>query len=157
MTSHHYTTTVRWTGDQGTGTASYRGYSRAHDIEADGRPVLAGSSDPAFRGEADRWNPELLFVAALSECHMLQYLHLCAVAGVVVVGYEDTAGGTMEMTPDGGGAFTEVVLRPAVTVADPGMVDEATKLHERAHELCFLASSVRMPVRHEPTVTVAAG
>lgn len=153
MTRHQYTTTVRWTGNQGAGTASYRGYSRAHDVAADGRPVLAASSDPAFRGEADRWNPELLFVAALSECHLLQYLHLCAVAGVVVTGYEDTAGGTMETTPDGGGAFTEVVLRPVVTVADASMIDQAVALHERAHELCFLASSVRMPVRHEPTVT----
>ncbi|WP_116951315.1 OsmC family protein [Jiangella endophytica] len=153
MTRHQYTTTVRWTGNQGAGTASYRGYSRAHDIAADGRPVLAASSDPAFRGEADRWNPELLFVAALSECHLLQYLHLCAVAGVVVTGYEDTAAGTLELTPDGGGAFTEVVLRPVVTVADAAMIDQAVALHERAHELCFLASSVRMPVRHEPAVT----
>lgn len=153
MTRHQYTTTVRWTGNLGDGTASYRGYSRAHDIAADGRPVLAASSDPAFRGEADRWNPELLFVAALSECHLLQYLHLCAVAGVVVTAYEDTAGGTLELTPDGGGAITEVVLRPVVTVADASMVERAVALHERAHELCFLASSVRMPVRHEPTVT----
>ncbi|SDT51117.1 OsmC family protein [Jiangella sp. DSM 45060] len=153
MTRHQYSTTVRWTGNLGDGTASYRGYSRAHDIAADGRPVLAASSDPAFRGEADRWNPELLFVAALSECHLLQYLHLCAVAGVVVTAYEDTAGGTLELTPDGGGAITEVVLRPVVTVADASMVERAVALHERAHELCFLASSVRMPVRHEPTVT----
>lgn len=154
MTRHHYTTTVHWTGNRGTGTSSYRDYSRSHAIEAEGRPVLAASSDPAFRGEADRWNPELLFVAALSECHLLQYLHLCAIGGVVVTGYEDTAAGTMEMTPDGGGAFTEVVLRPVVTVADASMVERATALHERAHELCFLASSVRMPVRHEPTVVV---
>ncbi|PZF79347.1 OsmC family protein [Jiangella anatolica] len=154
MTRHHYTTTVHWTGNRGTGTSSYRDYSRSHAIEAEGRPVLAASSDPAFRGEADRWNPELLFVAALSECHLLQYLHLCAAGGVVVTGYEDTAAGTMEMTPDGGGAFTEVVLRPVVTVADASLVERATALHERAHELCFLASSVRMPVRHEPTVVV---
>lgn len=153
MTRHQYTTTVRWTGNRGDGTASYRGYSRAHHLLAEGRPVLAASSDPAFRGEADRWNPELLFVAALSECHMLQYLHVCAAAGVVVTRYEDTAAGAMETTPDGGGAFTEVVLRPVVTVADASMVEAAISLHERAHELCFLAASVRMPVRHEPTVT----
>ncbi|WP_026875179.1 OsmC family protein [Jiangella gansuensis] len=156
MAEHSYVTTVRWTGDQGTGTASYRGYSRSHDVLTSGRPALAASADPMFRGEPDRWNPELLFVAALSECHMLQYLHLCAAAGIVVVGYEDTARGTMQVTPDGGGSFTGVLLRPEVTVTDAAMVDQATALHEKAHQLCFIASSVRTPVRHEPVVRVRA-
>lgn len=157
MTRHSYATTVRWTGNEGTGTATYRGYARAHDVMADGRPVIAASSDPAFRGDPAKWNPELLFVAALSECHLLQYLHVCAGAGVVVVAYEDTASATMATTPDGGGSFTEVVLRPVVTVADPSMTTTAAALHDRAHELCFLAASVRTPVRHEPTILVAGG
>lgn len=125
-------------------------------ITAAGRPEIAGSSDPAFRGDARRWNPEQLLVVALSQCHLLWYLHLCAVSDVVVVGYEDHAEGVMEQAEDGGGRFTEVTLRPVVTVAEESMADKAGELHARAHELCFVASSVNFPVRHDPRVEVAS-
>lgn len=148
--THTYELTVTWTGDRGDGTASYRGYSRAHEVSAPGRPPLPGSSDPAFRGEPDRWNPEQLLVASLSQCHMLWYLHVCAAAGVVVTGYADTPQGVMAESADGGGHFTEVVLRPRVTVASADMVERATALHKDAHKLCFIANSVNFPVRHEP-------
>lgn len=141
MERHHsYATTTTWTE------------GRAHETVAAGRPVLLSSSDPAFRGDASRWNPELLLVSALSQCHLLWYLHLCADAGVVVTGYVDAAEGTMVEGADGGGRFEEVVLRPAVTVAEAAIVDRALSLHERAHELCFIARSVNFHVRHEPTV-----
>ena len=153
---HHYETRTVWTGDRGEGTASYRGYDRAHETSAAGRPVLASSSDPAFRGDADRWNPELLLVAALSQCHMLSYLHHCAVSGVTVVAYEDEAAGTMAQEGDGG-RFEEVVLRPQVTVAEPGMVERAAALHEDASRTCFIAASVNFPVRHEPRIVVREG
>nr|WP_240947785.1 OsmC family protein [Planosporangium mesophilum] len=146
--------TVTWTGDRGTGTSSYRAYGRAHEVTAPGLPPLPGSSDPTFRGEPDRWNPEQLLVAALSQCHMLAYLHLCAVAGVVVTGYSDTPRGVMAETADGGGHFTEVVLRPRVTVESADMVERATALHEDAHQVCFIANSVNFPVRHEPVASV---
>ncbi|MGC9669344.1 OsmC family protein [Planosporangium sp. 12N6] len=152
--THTYELTVTWTGDRGTGTASYRGYSRAHEVTAAGPPPLPGSSDPTFRGDPDRWNPEQLLVAALSQCHMLAYLHVCAVAGVVVTGYTDTPRGVMAETADGGGHFTEVALRPRVTVTSPDMVERATALHEDAHRVCFIAGSVNFPVRHEPIVAV---
>ena len=151
---HAYAITTTWTGDRGEGTTGYRAYGRDHDLDADGRPTLAASSDPAFRGDADRWNPELLLVAALSDCHLLAYLHLCAVNGVVVTGYRDEATGTMEQVGDGG-RFTEVVLRPVVTVADASMIERANALHHDAHESCFIAASVNFPVDHEPTVHVA--
>ncbi|MEV4439575.1 OsmC family protein [Streptomyces sp. NPDC049577] len=150
---HTYETTVTWTGNQGTGTATYRGYGRDHEIAAEGRPGLLGSSDPAFRGDAARWNPELLLLAALSECHMLAYLHVCASAGVVVTAYTDQAHGTMRETAEGG-HFTEAVLRPRVEVADAAMTERAAALHEAAHRGCFIAASVNFPVRHEPVVTV---
>ncbi len=145
---------MRWTGDRGSGTSGYRAYARDHVVSAPGKPDLPGSSDPRFRGDPARWSPEELLVAALSQCHMLWYLHLAAVAGVVVTGYVDDASGTMVLEPDGGGQFTEVVLRPAVTVAAPSMVDGAGPLHAEAARLCFIARSVNFPVRHEPTVTV---
>ena len=114
---HNYAVSVTWTGNQGTGTSGYRDYSRNHDVSCDGPHTIAGSSDPAFRGDRTRWNPELELVAALSQCHMLWYLHLCAEAGVIVLSYSDDAAGTMEETADGSGRFTEVVLRPQVTIA----------------------------------------
>ena len=151
-TTHAYAITTTWTGNRGEGTSSYRTYGRDHDLAAEGRPVLAASSDPAFRGDPERWNPELLLVAALSDCHLLAYLHLCAVNGVVVTGYRDEAVGTMEQVGDGG-RFTEVVLRPVVTVAQASMIDRANALHHDAHENCFIASSVSFEVRTEPTAT----
>ncbi|MFI7694842.1 OsmC family protein [Nonomuraea sp. NPDC049655] len=155
MTRHHtYTTTVTWTGNRGTGTSGYRDYDRDHDLSAEGPQVIAGSSDPAFRGDPARWNPEQLLVGSLSQCHMLWYLHLCAEAGVVVTAYADHAAGTMAES-GAGGHFTEVVLRPEVTVAAPEMAETAARLHEDAHKACFIAASVNFPVRHEPTVRTA--
>ena len=103
--SHRYETTVTWTGNAGTGTSGYRDYQRTHEISADGKPTISGSADPAFRGDPARWNPEELLVVSLSQCHMLSFLSLCAVEGVVVTDYRDRATGTMVETPDGGGHF----------------------------------------------------
>ena len=150
---HSYDLSVTWTGNTGEGTAGYRTYTRDHVIRTDGRPDLHGSADPTFRGDSARWNPELLMLAALSECHLLSYLHVCVAEGIVVTAYVDVANGAMTTDPDGSGRFTEVVLRPQVTVADPAMVEGATRAHRRANELCFIANSVNFPVRHEPTVT----
>jgi organic hydroperoxide reductase OsmC/OhrA len=153
--AHRYEVTVLWTGNRGEGTASYRAYSREHEVTMEGRPAIQGSSDPTFRGDRERWNPEQLLVAALSQCHLLSYLHVCAVSDVVVTAYEDHAEGEMLETEDGGGRFSEVTLRPVVTVAESSMSDRALELHDRAHELCFIASSVNFPVRHEPEIKVA--
>ncbi|HEU5023829.1 MAG TPA: OsmC family protein [Spirillospora sp.] len=152
--THHYEVTVTWTGDTGSGTSSYRAYERAHDVEAAGKPPIAGSADPSFRGDPSRWNPEELLVASLSQCHMLSYLSLCAREGIAVTGYVDRPHGTMIETPDGGGRFEEVVLRPEVTLADPARAGEAARLHERAHQVCFIAASTNFPVRHEPEMTM---
>jgi organic hydroperoxide reductase OsmC/OhrA len=154
---HTYETEVAWTGNRGTGTDSYRSYGRDHEIAAAPLPTILGSADRSFRGDADRWNPEQLLLAALSQCHLLSYLHVCATNGVVVTAYTDRAAGTMEETGDGGGHFTEVVLRPAVEVASAEMADKARSLHGEANRLCFIANSVNFPVRHEPAVRVAAG
>lgn len=151
---HSYAISVEWTGNLGEGTSSYRSYSRDHRVHTEGKPSLLASSDPRFRGDAQRYNPEELLVAALSGCHMLWYLHLCANEGIRVVSYTDQAEGRMTVR-DEGGQFLEAVLRPQVVVADRSMVLAATALHERAHRACYIASSVSFPVRHEPTVSVA--
>lgn len=155
--SHHYDVSVRWTGNLGSGTSGYRDFARDHEVTADGATPIAGSADPAFRGDPARWNPEQMLTAALSQCHMLWYLHLASQAGVVVTDYTDDAVGTMVEDADRGGWFTEVVLRPRVSVASPDMIDAAILVHKSAHEKCFLANSVNFPVRHEPVVTSGAG
>ena len=152
-----YSLSLRWTGNRGSGTTDYRGYGRDHELSSPGKPVLLGSSDPAFRGDLDRWNPEELLVAALSQCHLLWYLHLASVAGVVVIDYQDEPVGTLAHSRDGGGQFSEVVLRPVVTVADAGMLGRAQSVHAEANRLCFIARSVNFPVRHLPSSRLADG
>ena len=151
MAQHHYETRLTWADPAG--TADYRTYARQHEVVAPGRPVLVGSADRPFRGDPALWNPELLLLAALSECHLLSYLSFCARAGVVVTAYADRASATM-VQQGMGGHFTEAVLRPEVVVTEASMVEQATALHGPAHDACFIASSVSFPVRHEAVVTV---
>ena len=152
---HHYRVDVEWTGNRGSGTDGYRNYSRDHAIRVAGKSELAGSSDPTFRGDATRHNPEDMLVAALSACHMLAYLHLATVAGVVVTAYADAAEGTMATEGDGG-RFVEVVLRPLVTITAASDAAKAAAVHEAAHHACFIAQSVNFPVRCEPRIVVAS-
>ena len=150
MSEHNYKATITWTGNQGKGTADYRGYERAHEISIHGKPIIPASSDPSFRGDKTRYNPEELLLASLSSCHMLWYLHLCSANGVVVVDYIDEATGVMIETTDGGGYFKEVTLHPKVLVTDESMIEKADKLHEEANKKCFIANSVNFPVHHNP-------
>lgn len=153
--THHYAVIVKWTGNTGTGTSGYRNYERQHEILGEAlKPLIPGSSDPAFRGDPARWNPEELLVAALSACHKLWYLHLCAEAGIVVVAYVDHAEGFMEETTDGSGCFKRVILRPEVTLAPGSDTAKTRELHHKAHAKCFIANSVNFPVECEPQVRV---
>jgi organic hydroperoxide reductase OsmC/OhrA len=150
LREHSYSVNVEWTGNTGKGTSDYRSYTRDYEITVPGKPPIYGSSDPKFRGNPVRYNPEELLVSALSTCHMLWYLHLCADAGIVVVSYEDRAEGIMEEPSDGAGRFVRVTLRPHVRIV--GSVEQAEALHQRAHELCFIANSVNFPVGHEAAI-----
>ena len=149
---HHYAAKVVWTGDQGTGTSSYKAYSRDHKILMEGKADIAGSADPAFRGDQEKHNPEDLLVAALSACHMLWYLHLCADNGVVVLSYEDTSVGVMELNKNGSGQFKEVVLNPDIQISPDSDIEIAKELHYRANEMCFIANSCNFPISHHPTI-----
>jgi organic hydroperoxide reductase OsmC/OhrA len=152
---HTYTCSLTWTGNRGAGTASYTAYSRDHVLSGAGKPDLLGSSDPAFRGDASRYNPEEMLVASLASCHMLWYLHLCADAGVTVLAYRDEPTGRMVEDARKGGYFTEVVLRPRVTIAKVGEAAKARALHESAHQKCFIANSVNFPVGCQPEISVS--
>lgn len=152
---HRYTVRLDWEGDRGGGTRSYTAYGREHRFSAPGKPTIAGSSDPAFRGDASRWNPEELLVASLAACHQLWYLHLAAEAGLVVLAYQDEPIGTMVEDAVRGGWFERVVLRPVVTLRAGDDAARAVALHARAHALCFIANSVNFEVACEPTVVQA--
>jgi organic hydroperoxide reductase OsmC/OhrA len=153
--AHDYKAHLIWDGNLGDGTSTYTGYGRKYRLQIEGKPDLTGSADPIFRGDANVYNPEDLFVAALSSCHLLSYLALCARSKINVVAYEDNASGTLLLRPDGGGRFESVTLRPVVTIAPGGDEKRALELHETAQDLCFIAASVSIPVLHEPQIKVA--
>ncbi|WP_407689687.1 OsmC family protein [Mycobacterium sp. HUMS_1102779] len=145
MGEHRYEIEVVWTG----ATTDYRSYSRNHEVHTLGCLPIPASADPAIgRGDPSRWNPEQLLVAALSQCHMLWYLHLCTDAGIVVVEYRDTAIGTMLDT-----RFSHVTLRPRVVIVSEERAEDAHALHAEAHKRCFIANSVNFPVAHEPRIS----
>lgn len=152
--SHRYEAALTWTGNQGSGTSDYRSYGRSYTVSIVGKLELQGSADPTFRGDAALHNPEDLFLAAVAGCHMLSYLALCARRGIRVLGYEDRASGVLTLE-GGGGRFTGIELRPVVTVAGGADVELAERLHETAHEQCFIANSVSVLIRCNPTIRKA--
>ena len=154
MKSHHYNIAIEWTGNTGKGTAAYKEYERSHRFQVNGKPAIEGSSDPAFRGDATKYNPEEMLVASISSCHMLWYLHFCSENGITVTAYTDNAVGTMTEHADGSGKFTEVILRPVVSITNLDQMDVANHLHAKAHEYCFIANSCNFLIRHEPRIRV---
>lgn len=125
-------------------------YSRVHTISFDGGVVLAGSASPAivplpWSAEAAA-DPEELFVASLSSCHMLWFLDLARRAGLVVERYSDSAEGVLAKNAEGRLAITRVVLRPAVRLAQEADREKLAALHHAAHEACFIANSVTTEV-----------
>ena len=150
---HEYTIHNRWTGNLGTGTSDYRSYSRAYELSGTGKSTpIGGSSDPLYRGDRSRYNPEELLLGSLSGCHMLWVLHLCADAGITVLDYEDQPVGEMNEAPNGAGEFTRAVLRPRMRILQADRIADATAIHKKAHALCAMARSVNFPVEHEPEV-----
>lgn len=149
---HNYKLAIKWNGNRGLGTSDYKAFDRDYAIQIEHKETLNGSADPTFRGDKTKFNPEDMLLASLSSCHMLSYLHLCSVGGIVVIDYYDTATAVMETRIDGGGHFREVTLNPVVTVADASMIDKAITLHKRASEVCFIANSVNFQIKHIPVV-----
>ena len=153
--NHFYKTQLKWTGNKGIGTKDYKSYDRNYTITAPVKSqVIEGSSDPAFLGDTTKYNPEELLVASISSCHMLWYLHLCAQNNITVLQYSDEAKGEMEEDKSGGGKFQKVTLFPTITIQETDAVELAKSLHEKAHEMCFIANSCNFPVHCSPTVKV---
>lgn len=152
LREHLYNLKVRWTGNKGSGTSDYKAYERSHSIWVDGKPELQASSDKVFRGDHTRYNPEELLIAAVSGCHMLWYLHLCADNGIVVLEYEDLPDGVMEELDNGGGHFKVITLNPFITISENSDLAKATALHEMANKKCFISQSLNFPVKHHPVI-----
>ena len=150
---HLYTATVTWTGNQGDGTSDYKAFTRDYDIICAGKPIVKGSADPGYLGDATRHKPEDMLLAALSACHMLWYLHLCTVSKVVVTAYQDAVEGKMLTNQDGSGEFTSVTLKPRITITSDSDAAIADSLHDKANAMCFIARSVNFPVQHESEIT----
>jgi len=152
--AHKYTIEVKWTGNLGMGTESYTSYTRNHQIKKEGGHVIAGSSDPTFRGAPERYNPEELLLSTLSSCHMLMYLHFCAVNKITVTEYIDQPEGIMKEEENGSGRFTLATLKPTIKIVEPEKVEKAKSLHDQAHEYCFIANSVNFPINVAPNIIV---
>lgn len=150
---HTFPSHIKWTGNKGTGTSTYRAYDRTWDLAVAGKPVVSCSNDPMLGGDPSKYNPEDLLITALASCHMLWYLHLCSQAHVVVTEYEDTPIGIGESEPSGKGRFLEAILRPKITITEDSSFEKAIELHQEIHQYCFIARSVNFPVTIEPVVT----
>lgn len=154
MKLHHYELTLNWTGNTGKGTQNYQSYERGHTIHIPNKIDILGSSDPAFRGDETKHNPEELFLSSIASCHMLWYLHFCSEAKIVVTDYQDQAKGSMEENENGSGQFKEVLLNPVVTIRDPEKMELAADLHHKAHQYCFIANSCNFPIEHRAVIWV---
>jgi organic hydroperoxide reductase OsmC/OhrA len=152
---HEYNASIIWTGNLGEGTLNYKSYDRSYDISIGNKAVIKGSSDPAFLGDSSKHNPEDLFLASISSCHMLWYLHFCSANDIIVTEYTDNATGIMIETDINGGRFTEVILNPLVIITDRSKMELANSLHEQANKNCFIANSLNFKVEHNPTCKVA--
>ena len=151
--AHEYAARLIWTGNKGEGTATYRSYDRSYTISINNKPDFSGSADPVFRGDASKHNPEDMLVMALSSCHLLSYLHLCASNGIVLTSYEDDATGIMTEDAVKGGYFTEVTLNIKMNITDASKKEQALALHHDANKLCFIANSINFPLLHNITIT----
>jgi len=149
---HNYNVHIVW--ESKNGTVDYKSYQRDHTISITNKPIIEASSDPSFGGNPVKYNPEELFLASIANCHMLWYLHLCAINNIVVIKYEDSARGIMTEQTDGSGRFTEVVLHPIVTVLSKEMINKAESLHKEANKFCFIANSLNFAVTHQPKTIV---
>ncbi|MGB5244060.1 MAG: OsmC family protein [Lutimonas sp.] len=150
MIEHQYHIRIEWSGNKGCGTSLYKAYGRDFHLSAKNKgQIILGSSDPAFLGDSNRYNPEEMLVAAISSCHMLWYLHLCASHKIVVTAYIDEAEGFMQENKDGSGSFSKVILKPKITLSKGSDQIEAEKLHEKANQMCFIANSCNFSILHQ--------
>lgn len=153
-TQHNYKLAVKWTGNQGSGTSNFKDFERSYSVIIENKLPIFGSSDPEFRGDKTKHNPEELLLAAVSSCHMLWYLHLCLEAKIVIIDYVDNATGILQEFENGNGKFTSITLNPCIIVTEKSMIEKAFELHKKANEFCFVSNSLNIEVAHLPIINV---
>ena len=151
---HHYKLSAKWHGNKGTGTSSLKAYDRSHTVSINNKPDLYLTTDNPQVGDKTKLNPEDLLLTAVASCHMLSYLYVCAMEGIVVTDYIDNATGVMIEKKEGGGQFKEIILNPVVTVAEQATLAKSIELHHKAHEICYIANSVNFEVKNNPVSKV---
>lgn len=147
--TNEYTSTIRWTGNTGQGTATYKGYERTWDIAVPGKDVVHCSNDPLLGGDPSKLNPEDLLLSALSACHMLWFLHLASTAKIKVLSYEDTPTAEGESLTDGSGRFISATLKPRIEIEVGDDVVRAKAIHQEIHRYCFIARSINFPITYD--------
>lgn len=136
---------IHWT--RGEHDFTYERYRRDHTWHFPGGETVAASSAPEYLGSVERVDSEEAFVAAVASCHMLTFLAIAARKRIVIESYEDAAVGTMEKNEEGRLAVTRIVLRPRIDFGgEPPDASALARLHEQAHEHCFIANSIRTQV-----------
>lgn len=147
----HHRASVSWSRAAET-AFTYEAYPRDHRVTFGGGATFGASAAPEYKGTAELPNPEEMMVAALSSCHMLTFLAICAKKGVGVDRYEDEAEGHLEKNAEGRLAVTRVTLQPHVDFSPGVDVDDAAlaKLHEASHRGCFIAASVTTKITVSP-------
>lgn len=143
---HIFKATLNWTSKKE--DSSSKIYSKTHQIQIEGKPILDISAAKVFKGDPTLYNPEDLLLSSLVSCHMMSYLYVCSQNGIEVLEYSDNAEATLEVNPDGSGRFAEVRLYPRVKISNPDQIQLALELHQKANELCFIANSCNFPVLH---------
>jgi organic hydroperoxide reductase OsmC/OhrA len=150
---HKFKASLVWTGAAAGPAETYQSYSREWTFTQEGREDLVGTAAVPYRGDPALRNPEDLLLASVSACHCLSYLAEAALAGVTVVDYNDECEALMTVK-DGKMRITEIILRPLVTISS-GSIEAADALHEKAHDVCFIANSVNFEILVEPETELA--
>ncbi len=153
--NHTFKATVKWEIKEGESTQNPRTFSRNHEVLIDNKAIpLQVSAAKTFRGDDSLYNPEDLLLSALTSCHMMSYLYVCAQNNIEVLSYTDNAEADLEVEASGSGSFKTVRLKPVVTIKDESQKDLAKSLHIKANQLCFIANSCNFPIVHNATIVV---
>ena len=152
---HTFKATVNWEINEGESTVNPRTFSRNHEVLIDNKVTpLQVSAAKTFRGDDALYNPEDLLLSALTSCHMMSYLYVCAQNNIEVLNYTDSAEGDLEVTSSGSGSFKTVRLKPVVSIKDANQKELALSLHKEANSLCFIANSCNFSITHEALIVV---
>ena len=149
-----YTSKILW--ERNGANFSDNRYSRKHVWRFDGGIEVPASSSPQVvrvpLSDAAAVDPEEAFIASLASCHMLWLLDIAARAGFIIDSYVDDAVGILAKNSAGKLAMTTVTLKPNVIFSGDKLPsrEDIERMHHKAHDECFIATSVKSEVRCEP-------